>query len=106
MADNDVGRNASYTNSRGFSGQIMLVLVAILLVISGVNLYLVITARHSASRQADQLDLLTRRLDSSDDRYAQLRGQFQVTSEKLGLTQEELARARDLGANIQKRQQE
>jgi hypothetical protein len=106
MADNDVSRNASYPEGRGPMGQIMLVLVAILLVISGVNLYLVITARHSASRQADQLDLLTRRLDSSDDRYAQLRGQFQVTSEKLGLTQEELAHARDLGANIQKRQQE
>ena len=106
MTDDDKDRNSSYTIGRAPSGQIMLVLVAILLVISGVNLYLVITARHSASRQTNQLDLLARRLDSSDDRYAQLRGQFQVTSEKLGLTQEELTRARDLAANIQKRQQE
>ena len=92
------------------SGQILLVLVAILLVISGVNLYLVITARQTfketAGKQADQLDLITRRLDSSDARYAQLRGQFQVTSEKLGLTQDELSRARSLAANIQKQQQE
>ncbi len=106
MTHNDKGPNSLYTTGRAASGQIMLVLVAILLVISGVNLYLVTTARHSASRQANQLDLLTRRLDSSDDRYAQLRAQFQVTSEKLGLTQEELTRARDLAANIQKRQQE
>jgi len=92
------------------SGQILLLLIVVLLVVSGINLYLVITARsmfkETTGKQADQLDLLTRRLDSSDGRYAQLRGQFQVTSEKLGLTQEELARAHSLAANIQKQQQE
>jgi hypothetical protein len=92
------------------SGQIMLLLIVVLLVISGVNLYLVITARstfkETAGKQADQLDLITRRLDSSDARYAQLRGQFQVTSERLGLTQDELTRARALATNIQKQQQE
>jgi len=92
------------------SGQVMLLLIAVLLVVSGVNLYLVITARstfkETSSKQTDQLDLITRRLDSSDARYAQLRGQFQVTSEKLGLTQEELTRARSLATNIQKQQQE
>ena len=56
-------------------------------------------------KQADEANLLTRRLDSSDERYAQLRGQFQVTSEKLGLTQQELARAHALAADIQKQQQ-
>jgi chromosome segregation ATPase len=69
----------------------------------------VITARQqfseAASKQADQLNLLTRRMDSSDDRYAQLSGKFQVTTEKLGLTQQELNRARSLAANIQKQQQ-
>ena len=92
------------------SGHIMLLLIVVLLVVSGVNLYLVITARQvfkdTTSKQADQLDLITRRLDSSDARYAQLRGQFQVTSEKLGLTQEELSRAKSLAANIQKQQKE
>ena len=92
------------------SGQIMLLLIVVLLVVSGVNLYLVITARQmfkdTTSKQADQLDLITRRLDSGDARYAQLRGQFQVTSEKLGLTQDELARAKSLAANIQKQQTE
>jgi hypothetical protein len=74
-----------------------------------VNLYLGITTRRqlnaTASKQADQLDLLTRRQDSSDERYAQLRGQFEVTSDKLGLTQQELSRARSLAAKIQKQQQ-
>jgi hypothetical protein len=58
-----------------------------------------------ASKQSDELDLLTRRMDTSDERYAQLRGQFQVTSEKLGMTEQELSRARTLAADIQKKQQ-
>ena len=95
----------------GFSGsQILFLLVLLLLIVSGVNLYLGITTRRqmneTASKQSDQLDLLTRRQDSSDERYAQLRGQFEVTSEKLGLTQQELSRARSLASNIQKQQQQ
>lgn len=85
-------------------------LVLVLLVLSGVNLYLGITTRQqlneTATKQSDQLDLLTRRMDSSDERYAQLRGQFQVATERLGLTQQELGRARALAGNIQKEQQQ
>ena len=91
-------------------GQVLFLLVLVLLILSGINLYLGITTRQHfnehAAKQADQLDLLTRRMDSSDARYAQLRGQFQVTSEKLGLTEQELSRARSLAANVQKQQQE
>ena len=36
--------------------------------------------------------------------YADLKGQFQVSSDKLGLTQRDLARARRLANNIQKEQ--
>jgi len=91
------------------AGKVLPWLVGVLLVISAVNLILVLVSRSQSSdtlsKQTAQLDLLTRRLDSSDQRYAQLRGQFQVTSEKLGLTEQELARARSLAANIQKQQQ-
>lgn len=91
-------------------GQILFLLVVLLLIVSSVNLYLGISTRRrlneTASKQADQLDLLTRRQDSSDERYAQLRGQFEVTSEKLGLTQQELSRARSLASNIQKQQRQ
>jgi hypothetical protein len=84
-------------------------LVGALGVLAIANLVLVLKARSEfsdyATKQADVINVLTRRMDSSDDRYAQLRGQFQVTSEKLGLTQQELARAHDLAAQVQKQQQ-
>ena len=92
------------------SGTLMMGAVIVLLVLTLVNLYLVITARQHvadvAAKQGDQLDLLTRRLNSSDERYSQLRAEFQVTSEKLGMTQQEAQRARDLAAQYQRKQQE
>jgi len=92
------------------SGTLMTGAVIVLLALTLVSLYLVITARQHAAdvaaKQGDQLDLVTRRLNSSDERYAQLRAQFQVTSEKLGLTQQEAQRARDLAAQYQRKQQE
>ncbi len=91
-------------------GQIMFLLVIVLVVLSGVNLYLVISTRQQlgqgVAKHSDQLDLLTRRVDSSDERYAQLSGKFQVTTERLGLTQQELTRARSLAKDIQAQQQE
>ena len=84
-------------------------LVAALGIVAIANLVFAFMARSQfndyAMKQADALNLITRRLDSSDERYAQLRGQFQVTSEKLGLTQQELSRAHDLAAQVQKQQQ-
>jgi hypothetical protein len=84
--------------------------VGILLVISLVNLGLVIFGWQkldaALSKHTDQLDLLTRRLDASDERYAQLKAQFQVTAEKLGMTQQELSRSKELAAQIQKQQKQ
>ncbi len=85
-------------------------LVGLLLALSVVNLILVLYSRSElktiGAKQADQLDLLTRRMDNSDERYAQLRGQFQVTSEKLGMTEQELSRAHAVAADIEKKQQQ
>ncbi|HEV2178638.1 MAG TPA: hypothetical protein VGW33_15735 [Terriglobia bacterium] len=93
----------------GGTSKVLIALVAALVVLAGVNLYLGITTRQQftelAAKQSDQLNVLAHRMDSSDERYAQLRGQFQVTTEKLGLTQQELGRARQLAANIEKQQQ-
>lgn len=95
----------------GFSGsQVVTIVAAVLLLIgTAINLYLVMGAKKQfaehAAKQADQLDLLTRRVDSSDERYAQLRGQVQVMGEKQGLNDQELAKARGLAANLQKQQQ-
>ena len=93
----------------GGASRILMALVVALVILAGVNLYLGITTRQqsneSAAKQADQLSVLTHRMDLSDERYAQLRGQFQVTTERLGLTQQELGRARALASNIEKQQQ-
>jgi hypothetical protein len=84
-------------------------LVALLGVVAIGNLVFAFMARSQfndyATKQADALNLITRRIDSSDERYAQLRGQFQVTEEKLGMTQQELTRAHELAAEVQKQQQ-
>ena len=91
-------------------GKVIPALVVLLLLLAGVNLYLGISSHRQftevQAKQDDQLNSLTRRLDSSDERYAQLKGQFQVTTERLGLTQSELGRARTLASNIQKQQEE
>jgi hypothetical protein len=91
------------------AGKIIPWLVVVLLVVSVGNLVLELLSRSqnadALSKQADQLTLLAKRMDSSDERYAQMRGQFQVTSEKLGLTEQELSRARSLAVDIQKQQQ-
>lgn len=52
------------------------------------------------------MDLLSKQLEQANDQIAELRGQFEVTSEKLGVTQGELARARQLAAAIRKEQRE
>ena len=44
-------------------------------------------------------------LDKTNSRIADLKGQLDVTSQKLGLTQDELAQARSLAQNIKKDQQ-
>jgi len=84
-------------------------LLAVVALLAIANLVLVLMGRSQfndyAAKQADAMNLLTRRMDSSDERYAQLRGQFQVTSEKLGVTQQDLARAHALAAEVQKQQQ-
>jgi predicted nucleic acid-binding Zn-ribbon protein len=84
--------------------------VIVLAVLIAANLALAISNRFqfgkSLQKHTDQLTLLSRRMDANDDRYAQLKGQFEVTSQRLGLTQAELGRARQLAANIQKQQHE
>ncbi len=51
-------------------------------------------------------DQLANALEETNQRLAQISGQQQVTSQKLGLTQDELARARTLAQQVQKDQQD
>jgi len=91
----------------GSKGLTWVVVLLALLAVANLALMLVWRSQFVdyANKQADEANLLTRRMDASDSRYAQLRGQFQVTSEKLGLTEAELARAHALAADVQKQQQ-
>src|SRR5438046_2210378 len=57
----------------------------------------------AAKTRADQL---SNALEQTNQRLAQVSGQSQVTSQKLGLTQDELARARTLAQQMQKDAQE
>ncbi|MGH9353415.1 MAG: hypothetical protein ACRD2G_14840 [Terriglobia bacterium] len=85
-------------------------LLIILLIVAVVSLALGILQGSKfgklLNKQADQINLLTRRADASDQRYADLSSKFQVTAERLGLTQHELERARKLAVNTEKQQQQ
>lgn len=89
-------------------GKLLIGVLALLVILAGVNLYLALSQRsqfgQALANDTNQLTVLTKRMDSSDDRYAQLKGEFDVTSQKLGMTQQELTRARQLTATIQKQQ--
>lgn len=52
----------------------------------------------------DKLSKLEARAETLEDNYADLKGALDVTSEKLGLTQSELARARSLAAQLKEEQ--
>jgi len=85
-------------------------LISVLVALSILNLYLVITGRNQSieatSKLWNEVGLQVQRLDLNDQRYAQLSGEIQVTSEKLGITEKEAARARALAAQYQKQGQQ
>jgi hypothetical protein len=98
-----------YAQQPAPGGKMLQGLVVALAILAVLNLGLLIWGRVQFSdysnKQGDAMNLLTRRMDSNEERYAQLRGQLQVTSEKLGVTQQDLERAHELAENVQKQQQ-
>jgi len=97
---------AAPTRGRWFFVQIGVFVVLVLLLI-----YLVVDQRSTRRELAAQLqqasDKLTKldaRAVALEDNYANLKAQFDVTSERLGLTQEELTRARALAQQIREDQ--
>jgi cell division protein FtsB len=71
-------------------------------------LYAGYTERQAAQKGLQDADKKTQalaaELDKTNTRIADLKGQLDVTSQKLGLTQDELARARTLSENIKRDQ--
>lgn len=87
---------------------IVVVLVVIVLVLVYVA-YAQWSSRASLSAQLEQTNEQLARLEARattlEGDYADLRGQLAVTSEKLGLTRQEIDRARTLATQIKKEQQ-
>ncbi|MCZ6753024.1 MAG: hypothetical protein O7E51_14505, partial [Acidobacteria bacterium] len=54
--------------------------------------------------QNEILQAIGQRLDAGDERYADLQGESSVTRERLGLTRNELQRARQISAELAERQ--
>jgi hypothetical protein len=88
--------------------------VAVLFVVAFVLLGYLVYASYSEREalrnnfaMADQkTQALAGELDKTNSRIADLKGQLDVTSQKLGLTEDELARARGLAQTIRKQQQQ
>jgi predicted nucleic acid-binding Zn-ribbon protein len=57
------------------------------------------------AKSNQRADMLEKQIGKAGERIADLQGEIKVTSEKLGLTQEELNRARSLAQSIRKEQQ-
>lgn len=100
-------RESMWSSAAG-KAQIFLDIVLVALV--AINLFWMNSTRNqiedAAKMQADQYNLLSHRLDSSDDHFARVSGELKVTGEKLGLTSEELSRAQATTASIRKQQQQ
>ncbi|MGH8458861.1 MAG: hypothetical protein ACRESV_05885, partial [Nevskiales bacterium] len=87
-------------------------LIAIIVVIAlllGYVAYAQRAARQELGAQLTELNSkltqVTTRAATLEDNYANLKAQFDVTSEKLGMTQEELSRSRALARQIKEEQQ-
>jgi hypothetical protein len=86
------------------------IILVLVILVAGVG-YLIYA--QSASRKSleaavssanQRADLLAHRIEQSDAHIADLKGQLDVTSQKLGLTEAELARARDIAQGVKKQQ--
>jgi chromosome segregation ATPase len=86
----------------------VLIVFAVVFVIIGWLLYSDYQAKQSIQAEMDKsnqrADLLAKQLDQMNGRIAELKGSLDVTTEKLGLTQTEIDRAKFLAQSIRKEQ--
>ncbi|MDE3169987.1 MAG: hypothetical protein KGL75_07585 [Acidobacteriota bacterium] len=85
------------------------VLFVIAFVLVGWLLYATYANNQALKQSQDtsnkKLDALAAELDKTNARFADAKGQLEVTEQKLGLTEDELARARALAQSVRKQQQ-
>ncbi len=88
----------------------VILLFVIAFAFSGYLLYANYQDRQATAKNLSDANTKTQALaaefDKTNSRIADLKGQLDVTSQKLGLTQDELARARGLAQNIKKQQED
>jgi hypothetical protein len=87
----------------------VIVLFVVVFALVGYLLYANYAQRQALHKSEDDADKKTQALaaevDKTNSRMADLKGQLDVTSQKLGLTEDELARARGLAQSVRKDQQ-
>jgi chromosome segregation ATPase len=86
----------------------VIVVFVVLFAVLGYGIYAEQASRKSMeadiSRANQRSEMLAAKLEQTNSRLAEVKGQLDVTSEKLGLTQEELSRARDIAQSVKKQQ--
>ncbi|MBI3406468.1 MAG: hypothetical protein HY046_13530 [Acidobacteria bacterium] len=84
--------------------------LVIVLGVGGYGIYNTSEARKALQTEVEKTnqraDLLSKQLDKANGELGDLKAQFDVTAKKLGMTQDELSRARTLAQNIRKEQEE
>jgi hypothetical protein len=108
ISPNVPGPHESYQYENAGTPRWIAVLFGLLIVALGLTAY----AGHSVqtrleqelSKNEEQNKILTAQLDQANSRIADLKGQVDVTSQKVGMTQAELAQARSRAESIRKQQ--
>lgn len=95
---------------RGSLPRWVAILLVLIVVVLGLMAYAQWSARAQLSKQLEEANTQLARLEARtvtlEDNYAALRGQLDVTSERLGLTQKELNRARNVARQLRKEQRQ
>jgi len=103
-------QQSSHADGAGGTPRWILIVVVVLFVLVGYLLYAGHSTRakleNDLAQTNERAKVLAAQVDQTNARVAELRGQLEVTSQKLGLTQDELARARTLAQTIRKEQKE
>jgi chromosome segregation ATPase len=86
----------------------VIIVFVLLFAVLGYGIYAGQASRKSLeadiSRANQRSEMLAAKLEQTNSRLAEIKGQLDVTSEKLGLTQDELSRARDIAQSVKKQQ--
>jgi chromosome segregation ATPase len=100
----------TYTEQASGTPRWIILVLAVLVVGMAYLIYAETASRKSleaAVASANQrADLLAGKIEQADSRLADLKGQLDVTSQKLGLTEAELARARQIAKGVKDQQAE